>query len=109
VPIDPGNGANSNQNDASDSGLSAGLIGGIVAGIVAVAAALIAFFLLKRRKPDPPEDGDEMPDSQESTSQDGTYDGDDALFVSEYGLSERGNTEGDVLDDDDPLDEPDDE
>jgi hypothetical protein len=107
VPLDPGNGANANQNDASEGGLSAGMIGGIVAGIVAVAAALIAFFLLKRRKPDVPEDGEDVPELQESTSQDGTYDGDDGLFVSEYGLSDHAGD--DVLDDDDPVDEPDDD
>jgi hypothetical protein len=87
--------------------VSGALIGGIVAGIVAVAAALVAFFLLKRHKEDLPEDMEGDPELSESTVQDGTYDGDDGVFVSEYGLSDHTRDQEDSVGDVDPLDEDD--
>jgi hypothetical protein len=64
------------------------MIGGIVGGIVAIAAALLAFFLLKHKKNGEPADFDDG-EPMESTENDSTYDADEAVFVSEYGLSER--------------------
>jgi hypothetical protein len=67
------------------------MIGGIVGGVVAIAAALLAFFLLKRNKNrDVPDDFDGV-EPVESTGADSTFDGDDAIFVSEYGLSDHAN------------------
>jgi hypothetical protein len=80
--------------------VSAGLIGGIVGGIVAIAAALIAFFLLKRRKDDVPDNEDEIAECSDPSTQDGTFNGDDAVFVSEYGLSDHVNQVESIGEDD---------
>jgi hypothetical protein len=97
-PIDGGN--NQGGNNANSGGASAGMIGGIVGGIAAVAAALIAFFLIKRRKGNdiPGDPGDQDP--SEAVEADATFDADDPVYVSEYGLSDHANL-GNLDEDDD--------
>jgi hypothetical protein len=87
--------------------MSAGMIGGIVGGVVAIAAAFLAFFLLKRRKNQIPDEMDGDPELQDTTMQDATYNGDDDIFVSEYGMSEHAVDDDEVLDEDGPLDQSD--
>jgi hypothetical protein len=71
------------------------MIGGIVGGVVAVAAAVLALFLFKRKKANPTEVFDTA-EPQEEFDGDSTFDGDEGIFVSEYGFSEKPeSTEGD--------------
>jgi hypothetical protein len=90
VPVVPGSGGNQNTNSAKGGTLPGAAIGGIVGGIVAVAAALIAFVLMKRRKKEEAVEDIEQ-EASDTIETDSDFGRDDPVYVSEYGLSDKQN------------------
>jgi hypothetical protein len=102
APPGSGNNANQNQNAGFFDPSNAGALGGIAAGIAA-ALALIAFFILRRRRQGADQREPLDAEITEDTHLDSDYFAEgDAKFVSEYGLSEEGN-EIHVEDDNDVI------
>jgi hypothetical protein len=107
VPIAGGSG-NNNQDKQNNS--STGAIVGSTLGLLALAGVLFVALLLKRRK-NPLEDIEEIGELSEDGLGDSSTMASDDLFVSEYGFSDRHNSDaeqegkeakesGDDMDDD---------
>jgi hypothetical protein len=89
VPIGAG-GSGSNQDKQNNS--STGAIVGSTLGLLALAGVLFLAFLLKRRK-NPLEDIEEIGELSEDGLGDSSTMASDDLFVSEYGFSDRHNSD----------------